>query len=91
MWYGIIHSEEYSIVVGVRVPHSYCIIIYTIFAKPGASCELSNRIEKIIILEKKTRVSDNLLVSTLATAMQNEMLAVATKYGISSLSLSRMK
>ena len=30
----------------------------------------------------KARVSDNLQVSTLATAMQNEMLAVASKYGI---------
>ena len=47
--------------------------------------ELPNRTEKIIILEK-ARVSDNLLVSTLAAAMQNEMIAVASKYGISSLS-----
>ena len=47
-----------------------------------------NTQKKIIILEK-ARVSDNLLVSTLPTAKQNEMLAVASKYGISSLSLSR--
>jgi len=45
--------------------------------------------QKKILSWKKARVSDNLLVSTLATAKQIEMLAVACKYGISSLWLSR--
>jgi len=53
----------------------------------GASCELSDRTQKIIILKKKPRLVN--IVSTLATAMQNKMLAVASKYGINSLSLSR--
>jgi len=45
--------------------------------------------QRKLLFWKKARVSDNLLVSTLATAKQNEMLDVASKYGISSLSLSR--
>ena len=45
--------------------------------------------QRKLLFWKKASLSDSLLVSTLATAMQKEMLAVASKYGISSLSLSR--
>ena len=45
--------------------------------------------QRKLLFWKKAQVNDNLLVSTLATAKQNEIFAVASKYGISSFSLSR--
>jgi len=43
------------------------------------SCQIEQR---KLLFWKKARVSDNLLVSTLATAVQNEMLVVASKYPV---------